>query len=186
VSNARPKIASYPFTTRFPCLGIADVGGYRRLVIADIPGLIEGAHDGHGLGIEFLRHIERTRVILHVLDAAGVDGTPPVEAYQVLRKELALYPGDREPKSQPGSLAERPHIVAANKIDLPEGRAAIEELRAALPVDVIPISAATGEGLPALLAALSRTVDALPPKEVGDTSVHPRNTPTSIVESAGQ
>ncbi|MBM4031161.1 MAG: GTPase ObgE [Planctomycetes bacterium] len=178
VSNARPKIANYPFTTRYPCLGIADVGGYRRLVVADIPGLIEGAHDGHGLGIEFLRHIERTRVILHVLDAAGVDGTPPIEAYHVLRKELSLYPcaaaADsglkseiRNPKSAIASLAERPHIVAANKIDLPEGRATLDELRSALPVEVIPISAATGEGLPALLAALSRMVDALPAKELG-------------------
>lgn len=155
VSNARPKIANYPFTTRHPCLGIADVGGYRRLVIADIPGLIEGAHNGHGLGTEFLRHIERTRVLLHVLDAAGVDGTPPAEAYRTLRKELTLYGH---------ALAERPHIVAANKIDLPDGRAAIEALRAELPVEVIPISAATGEGLPTLLAALARLVDALPTK----------------------
>ncbi|HUT36220.1 MAG TPA: GTPase ObgE [Planctomycetota bacterium] len=155
VSNARPKVANYPFTTRFPCLGIADVGGYRRLVVADIPGLIEGAHDGHGLGTEFLRHIERTRVLLHVLDAAGVDGTPPADAYRTLRNELALYGH---------ALAERPHIVAANKVDLPDGRAAIEELRAALPVEVYPVSAATGEGIPALLAALVRAVDALRPE----------------------
>jgi len=167
ISNARPKIASYPFTTRFPCLGIADVGGYRRLVIADIPGLIEGAHAGHGLGTafiegahaghglgtEFLRHIERTRLLLHVLDAAAVDGTPPLDAYRTLRKELALY-------SQ--ALVERPHLVAANKTDLPEGRAAIAELRAALPVELFPISAATGDGIPALLAALARAVAQLP------------------------
>jgi GTP-binding protein len=151
VSNARPKIANYPFTTRFPCLGIADVGGYRRLVIADIPGLIEGAHDGHGLGTEFLRHIERTRVLLLVLDAAAVDGTPPAQAYRTLRKELTLYGH---------ALAERPHLVAANKLDLPEARDAIEALRAEVPVEVHPISAATGEGLPALLAALARQVEA--------------------------
>jgi GTP-binding protein len=156
ISHARPRIASYPFTTRHPCLGIVDLGDYRRLVVADIPGLIEGAHEGHGLGIEFLRHIERTRVLLHVLDAAGVDGTGPQEAYRTLRNELASYGH---------ALPERPHLVAANKIDLPEGRAAVEELRAALPVDVYPISVATGEGIPELLQALSRAVDAL-----GDSS----------------
>lgn len=156
VSNARPKIANYPFTTRYPCLGIADVGGYRRLVIADIPGLIEGAHDGHGLGTEFLRHIERTRVLLHVLDAAGVDGTGAADAYRTLRKELALYGR---------ALGERPHLVAANKIDLPEGRAAAQALQAELGIEVIPISAATGEGIPQLLAALSRAVEALPPPD---------------------
>ncbi|MBM4037821.1 MAG: GTPase ObgE [Planctomycetes bacterium] len=165
VSNARPKIANYPFTTRFPCLGIADVGGYRRLVIADIPGLIEGAHDGHGLGTEFLRHIERTRVLLHVLDAAAVDGTPPLDAYRTLRNELALYPcapvasAHSTPNTETSSLASRPHLVAANKIDLPEARAAIDELRASLPIEVYPISAATGEGIPALLAALARQLD---------------------------
>lgn len=152
VSNARPKVANYPFTTRYPCLGIADVGGYRRLVIADIPGLIEGAHQGHGLGTEFLRHIERTRVLLLILDAAGVDGTPPLQAYRTLRTELGLYGH---------ALAERPHLVAVNKIDLPDGRAAVEELRSALPVEVHAISAATGEGVAALLAALTRVVDSV-------------------------
>ncbi len=158
VSNARPKVANYPFTTRFPCLGIADVGGYRRLVVADIPGLIEGAHDGHGLGIEFLRHIERTRVLLHILDAAAVDGTPPLDAYRTLRNELSLYGH---------ALTERPHVVAANKMDLPDAQAAIEELRAQLPVEVYPISAATGEGIAHLLAALVRQVEAAskPPDE---------------------
>jgi len=155
VSNARPKIADYPFTTRHPGLGIADVGGYRRLVVADIPGLIEGAHGGAGLGIEFLRHIERTRVLLHVVDAAAVDGTAPLDAYRTLRAELSLYGH---------TLAERPHLVAANKIDLPDGRAALDELRGALPcgVEVFPISAATGEGIPELLAALARIVDEIP------------------------
>ena len=150
ISAARPKIACYPFTTRHPCLGIAEVGRYRRLVVADIPGLIEGAHDGHGLGTEFLRHIQRTRILLHVLDAAGVDGTPPLDAYQTLRKELTLYGHE---------LVERPHLVAANKMDLPDALAALGELRAALPVEVYPISAVTGEGLPALLAALARMVE---------------------------
>ena len=150
ISAARPKIAAYPFTTRHPCLGIADVGGYRRLVVADIPGLIEGAHEGHGLGIEFLRHVERTRVLLHILDAAGTDGTPPLDAYQTLRRELTLYGH---------ALAERPHLVAANKMDLPDARAALADLRSALTVEVHPISAATGEGIPDLLAALARAAE---------------------------
>jgi len=150
VSRARPKIANYPFTTRYPCLGIAEVGSYKRLVVADIPGLIEGAHEGHGLGIEFLRHIERTRVLLHVLDAAAVDNTPPLGAYHTLRNELAEYGH---------ALLERPHIVAANKIDLPEGRAAAQELKARLPVEVYPISAVTGEGIPDLLRALARLAE---------------------------
>ena len=150
ISQARPRVASYPFTTRAPCLGIVEVGNYRRLVVADIPGLIEGAHDGHGLGIEFLRHIERTRVLLHVLDAAGVDGTPPADAYRTLRRELTLYSH---------TLSDRPHLVAANKTDLPDARDAVAELEAALSVDVYPISAATGEGIPQLLAALARAVD---------------------------
>jgi GTP-binding protein len=153
ISAARPKVAAYPFTTRHPILGIADLGGFRSLVVADIPGLIEGAHEGHGLGIEFLRHIERTRVLLHILDAAGVDGTPPLRAYETLRDELAGY-GHQ--------LLDRPHLVAANKMDLPTAREALDELRAALPVEVYPISAATGEGIPALLQALSRAVDQLP------------------------
>jgi GTP-binding protein len=150
ISAARPKVANYPFTTRYPCLGIAEVGRYRRLVVADIPGLMEGAHEGHGLGIEFLRHIERTRVLLLILDAAGVDGTPPLDAYQTLRKELTLYGH---------ALAERPHLVAANKMDLPDARAALDELRAALPVEVYPISGVTGEGIPSLLAALARAAE---------------------------
>ncbi|MFP4056094.1 MAG: GTPase ObgE [Candidatus Brocadiia bacterium] len=150
ISHAHPRVAPYPFTTRQPCLGIVDMGDFRRLVVADIPGLIEGAHEGHGLGIEFLRHIERTRVLLHVVDAAGVDGTPPLEAYRVLRDELASYGH---------ALLDRPALVAANKVDLPEGREAVRALEADLPVRVLPISAATGEGIPALLAALVELVD---------------------------
>ncbi|MFW6108504.1 MAG: GTPase, partial [bacterium] len=143
--------ANYPFTTREPCLGIVKVGDWRRIVVADIPGLIEGAHEGHGLGTEFLRHIERTRVLLHVLDAAGVDGTPPLDAYQTLRQELTSY-GHK--------LPQRPHLVAANKMDLPEARAALDALRAATDAPIYPISAATGEGLSSLLAALAQAVDA--------------------------
>jgi len=150
ISHAHPRIASYPFTTRYPCLGIVEVGNYRRLVVADIPGLIEGAHDGHGLGIEFLRHIERTRVLLHVLDAAGLDGVAPGRAYEMLRGELTQYGH---------ALPDRPHVIAANKIDLPDARDAIAGLRDELSVEIFPISAVTGEGIAPLLAALARLVD---------------------------
>jgi GTP-binding protein len=152
VSHARPRIANYPFTTRYPSLGIVDVGNYKRLVVADIPGLIEGAHEGHGLGIEFLRHIERTRVLLHVLDTAGIDGVSPIDAYHTLREELTSYGH---------ALKERPHLVAANKMDLPDAQDALEELRDALPVPVYPISAVTGDGVDELLRALVKEVDAL-------------------------
>ena len=109
VSAAHPKIAAYPFTTLEPQLGIADMGDARPLVIADLPGLIEGAHAGHGLGDEFLRHIERTRVICHVVDMAPLAGPDPVAAYRTIRKELRLY--SRE-------LARKRHVIAANKMDL--------------------------------------------------------------------
>jgi len=156
VSHARPRIANYPFTTRYPSLGIVDVGNYKRLVVADIPGLIEGAHDGHGLGIEFLRHIERTRVLLHLLDAAATDGVSPLDAYHTLRDELSQYGH---------ALKDRPHVVAANKIDVPEAQEALDELREALDVPVFPISAVTGEGVDELLRELVRIVDALNEQE---------------------
>ena len=161
ISQARPRVANYPFTTREPCLGIVEVGSYRRLVVADIPGLIEGAHQGHGLGIEFLRHIERTRVLLHVLDSAGTDGTPAADAYVALRKELSLYGH---------TLAHRPHLVAAKKMDLPDAQEALAELQATIPVEVYPISAVTGQGIPALLAALARAADEASEAEDPDAS----------------
>ncbi len=110
VSRARPKIADYPFTTLIPNLGIVELSGFRRFVMADIPGLIEGAHEGVGLGDAFLRHVERTRVLVHMLDMLPLEGSPsPAEAYRVLRDELAAYSP---------ILATKPHIVAANKMDL--------------------------------------------------------------------
>jgi GTP-binding protein len=151
-SAARPKIANYPFTTLSPNLGVAQVGD-QTFVIADIPGLIEGAHAGVGLGHDFLRHVERTRVLVHVLDAAGVDGRDPLHDFEQINEELRLY--------QP-ELAERPQVVALNKQDLPEARTNLARLKRKLPVDkqmIFAISAATGEGVPPLLqhvAALLR------------------------------
>jgi len=152
ISAARPKIADYPFTTLIPNLGVVRYGEGETFVVADIPGLIEGAHEGHGLGIEFLRHIERTRVLLHVLDAAALDGVSPLDAYHTLRDELTQYGH---------ALKDRPHIVAANKVDLPDAQDALDELRENIDAPVYPISAATGEGIQELLRALVEQVDSL-------------------------
>jgi GTP-binding protein len=151
VSAAHPKIAAYPFTTLEPQLGIADMGDARPIVIADLPGLIEGAHAGHGLGDEFLRHIERTRVICHVVDIAPLAGPDPVSAYRAIRKELQLY--SRE-------LARRRHIIAANKMDLTDAEKNLRALKRAVRVPVFPISAVTGTGLGPLLRALAKEVAA--------------------------
>jgi GTP-binding protein len=156
ISAARPKIANYPFTTLQPNLGIVDVGDYDRFVVADIPGLIEGAHAGVGLGHDFLRHVERTRVLVHLVDAAGVDGRDPLEDYHQINAELRLYQQ---------ALAERPQVVALNKIDLPEAQANLARLRRELPVaaeDLVTIAAATGEGIDALLRRVAALLRANP------------------------
>ena len=147
VSAATPKIADYPFTTLEPNLGIAELGDYSRLVFADIPGLIEGAHLGQGLGIEFLRHIERTRAIVHLLSAERTDMSRLVADYQTVEREL---------KSHSDCLALKPRIVAFSKMDLiPTDREPelVAALATALGKDVIPVSAVTGKGLKELLLA---------------------------------
>jgi GTP-binding protein len=138
LTKARPKIADYPFTTLEPQLGIVEMPDYRRFVMADIPGLIEGAHEGVGLGDDFLRHIERTRVLLHMLDVHPLEGRKPIEAYHVIRNELYKY----SPK-----LAEKQELVVANKIDLSDNLEAVDELRDELNCEVVAISAVTGAGL---------------------------------------
>jgi len=145
LSRAHPKIADYPFTTLQPQLGIVELSDHRRFILADIPGLIEGAHEGAGLGDEFLRHIERTRAILHLVDVGSTLSPSPAEAYHVIRAELAKYSPE---------LAEKDEVVAANKIDLTGGQEAAEELGAAIGQDVLPISAVTGNGVPALAERL--------------------------------
>ena len=147
LSAARPKIAEYPFTTLVPQLGIAEVDAERRLVLADIPGLIEGASEGRGLGLDFLRHIERTRVIVHIVDILPIDsgggGGNPIEAYRQIRKELEAY----SPK-----LAVKPEILVANKMDLAGASQALADLRDALPgKQIYAISAVAGTGLRPLL-----------------------------------
>jgi GTPase len=140
LSAARPKIADYPFTTLEPQLGIVDLPGFRRLVMADLPGLIEGAHHGAGLGDAFLRHIERTRIIVHMVDIAPLAGDPAAN-YQAIRHELAEYST---------TLADKPEIVVANKMDLTGAKENLRRLRGKLGVEVLPISGVTGKGLPEL------------------------------------
>lgn len=160
VSNARPKIANYHFTTLNPNLGVVDLDDAKGFVIADIPGLIEGASEGVGLGHEFLRHIERTKLIIHIVDAASVEGRDPIADIYAINKELAAYNPD---------IAARPQIIAANKTDMIYD----EENAAANPVQLIreefepqgipvyPISAISGKGIRELLYAVQNRLDAL-------------------------
>ena len=148
ISAARPKVAPYPFTTLHPVIGVVEFSGYRRATIADIPGLIEGAHRNLGLGHDFLRHITRCHVLLFVVDVAGSEGRNPIEDLQNLRREIDLY----DP-----ILSERPWFAVANKMDLPgadENLLALQKRFAA--VELAPISAATGEGLDAFKTKLEQ------------------------------
>ncbi len=144
VSNSRPKIASYHFTTLKPNLGVVRVEDQRSFVMADLPGLIEGASLGQGLGLQFLRHIERTRVILHVIDMSGSEGRDPFEDYKVINNELASYKYN---------LLKRPQIIVANKMDIPGAEDNLEMFKMELEEDypIIPISAATKSGVQELL-----------------------------------
>jgi GTP-binding protein len=147
ISAARPKVAAYPFTTLHPIVGVIEFPGYRRATVADIPGLIEGAHRGLGLGHEFLRHITRCRVLVFVVDGAGSEGRNPVEDLQNLRRELDLY----DPP-----LSSRAWLVVANKMDLPGAKENLKVLQERFPkIQIFPISAAKGEGIDALKQALA-------------------------------
>jgi GTP-binding protein len=139
ISAAHPKVAPYPFTTLSPAVGVVELGGYRRATVADIPGLIEGAHDNKGLGHEFLRHIERCKLLLFVLDMAGSEGRNPIDDFRTLRRELKLY----DPK-----LAAKAFAVIANKMDLPDAAAHLSQFKARFrKVKVIPVCAKEGEGV---------------------------------------
>ncbi len=155
ISAAKPKIASYHFTTLSPNLGVVDAGDYRSFVVADLPGLIEGAHEGVGLGHQFLRHVERTRLILHVIDMAGSEGRDPYEDYVAINRELELYNE---------KLATRPQIVVANKMDLPEGAENLAEFKQKVgsEVQIISISAATRMGIQELIYAVADRLETLP------------------------
>ena len=159
ISAARPKIADYPFTTLSPHLGVVSLSDDRSFVIADVPGLIEGAHAGHGLGHQFLSHLERTRVLVHVIDVSSAPGRDPAEDFDTIRRELALFPADISgaADSQTGLLAGKPQIVAANKIDALDDLDRLTRLSAHLEAQAIPlyaISAATGNGVAVLLKAI--------------------------------
>ena len=152
ISAARPRIAPYPFTTRQPQLGLVRLGDDRSFVAADIPGLIDGAHRNVGLGHEFLRHVERTRVLLFVLDMAAVDGHDPAAALETLERELALH--------QP-ALMQKERLVAANKMDLPDAAERLRALRARRQDyrgRIYPISALTGKGVRELVEALAKAL----------------------------
>jgi GTP-binding protein len=152
LSHAQPEIADYPFTTKHPNLGLVTVGGERAFVLADLPGLIEGAHSGVGLGHEFLRHVERTRVLVHLVEPLPADGGDPLENYRTIRRELELYRA---------SLAAKPEIVAVSKCELTGSVAVRERLERELGKPVLALSAVTGQGLADLVrsvvAALSET-----------------------------
>ncbi|MDD4334935.1 MAG: GTPase ObgE [Desulfotomaculaceae bacterium] len=154
VSAAKPKIANYPFTTITPNLGVVRVGDERNFVIADIPGLIEGAHAGSGLGHDFLRHLERTRLFIHVLDTAGSEGRDPVDDFLVINRELSLY--------NP-TLGEMPQVIAANKMDLADAVDNLSRLKEACGSDyeIFPVSAATGEGLDKLIYRVAELIEKL-------------------------
>ncbi|MDD4879758.1 MAG: GTPase ObgE, partial [Candidatus Omnitrophica bacterium] len=137
ISKAKPKIAAYPFTTLQPVLGIVEYKDGRHFKIADIPGLIEGAHEGKGLGHKFLKHIDRTKVLVHIIDMAGVDGRDPLEDYKILNNELKQY----------GTSAEKkPQILVANKMDIAAARENLKRFKEKIKKDIIPISAKTGDG----------------------------------------
>ena len=147
ISAARPKVAAYPFTTLHPIVGVMELPGYRRAAIADIPGLIEGAHRGLGLGHEFLRHITRCRILIFVVDVAGSEGRNPIEDLQNLRREIGLH----DP-----ALSSRPWLVVANKMDLPGAETNLRALRERFSkIKIIPTSAAKGEGIAELKDTLA-------------------------------
>lgn len=160
ISAARPKIADYPFTTLEPNLGVVDMGDYKTFVVADIPGLIEGASEGAGLGDRFLRHIERTKLMLHLVDVSSFSGRDPVSDYEIINRELAAYNED---------LAARPQIVVATKIDVIDDPERLEDLRKRAVKDGKPffaISSATREGVDQLLFEVVKHLDVLTEKPV--------------------
>jgi GTP-binding protein len=153
VSAARPRIADFPFTTLTPHLGVVRYGEEHSFVMADVPGLIEGAHEGHGLGVRFLRHLARTSVLVHLLDISDLEHDPWRD-YQVINNELACFDA---------TLLERPQIVVVTKLDLPDTRERFPEIRelfASHGIELLAISAVTGEGVKEFVLHVARTLEA--------------------------
>lgn len=155
ISAARPKIADYPFTTLVPNLGVVSYGDGKTFVIADIPGIIEGAYEGAGLGIQFLRHVERTKILIHLLDLSPATGRDPIDDYETLNRELAAYSPE---------LSKKPQIVAPNKIDITESREKLKEVKKyfdKMRITIYPVSSATGEGLKELVHETAKRLEGL-------------------------
>jgi GTP-binding protein len=175
ISAARPKVADYPFTTLVPNLGTVKIEDY-SFVVADLPGLIEGAHAGAGLGHQFLKHVERTRLLVHLLDMASVEGRDPLRDFHAINEELRLF--NKE-------LARKPQIIAANKMDIPQARENLErcepELRR-MRLEVFPISAATGEGIQPLLYAMMQRVKEMDAKGAA-TPCQPQIVTARVIET---
>ncbi len=162
VSAARPKIADYPFTTLVPNLGVVSYGDGATFILADIPGLIEGAHEGAGLGIQFLRHIERTKILIHLLDLSPMTQRNPIEDYEAMNRELKSYNEE---------LSKTPQIVALNKIDITEAREVLETIEkhfSELGIKTFPISSATGEGTKELVWEVAKQVEKLRNAELSE------------------
>ena len=156
ISAAKPKIANYPFTTLSPNLGVVSLSDDRSFVVADVPGLIEGAHEGHGLGDRFLAHLERTRVLVHMVDVSSSTGRDPIEDFDVIRRELDLF-RDRVAAEGDAPLAAKHQIIAANKVDAIDDPTRLARLRqhaVALGLDCFEVSAVTGQGVGPLLEAI--------------------------------
>ncbi|MBI4872109.1 MAG: GTPase ObgE [Candidatus Riflebacteria bacterium] len=169
VSAARPKIADYPFTTLQPHLGVVAFDRATSFVMADIPGLVEGAHEGKGMGDRFLRHIERTRLLLHMIDVSGWEGRNPVEDWRSINRELSAW----HPQ-----LAEKPQVLVANKMDVDTSKANLQRLKRAARRPVFPISAVTGEGVEALLGELAKLLPTLP---YSDLLANEASVPTGVL-----
>jgi GTP-binding protein len=153
LSRAQPEVADYPFTTKHPNLGIVSINGEGAFALADLPGLIEGAHSGIGLGHEFLRHVERTRVLVHLIEPLPLDGTDPLQNYEVVRRELSLHGR---------GLADKPEIIVVSKAELTGSEEIRERLQRELGREVLSISAVTGQGLARLVSAIVGRLADLP------------------------
>lgn len=173
ISAARPKIADYPFTTLVPNLGVVQLEDYRSFVVADIPGLIEGAHEGHGLGLQFLRHVERTRLLLHLIDVSEFSGRDPIQDYETIMRELRFYNTE---------IAERPQIVVATKQDVVQSSERTDALRdfcKARGLELFVISSVTGEGVKPLIYRVDQKLTELKAKQPAPPSIFQ---PSVVVE----